>query len=62
MVSTRFGNPVTRTSPASAIQPSACRSASQPVIARSRALACTHHQPLQASAAAITIANRMRMS
>ena len=59
MVSIRLGKPVTRTSAASATQPSARRSASQSVHRRARAsTACHHHQPLQPSAARITIANR----
>ena len=61
-VSTRFGKPRTRTSAASATQPAARRSSSQPVIARSRAVDCTNHQPLQPSAARITIAKSVRMS
>ncbi len=62
MVSTRLGKPVTRTSSASATQPSARRSASQRV---HRAVAGggadQNQKPLQPSAARITIANSMRM-
>ncbi len=61
MLSTRLGKPVTRTSLASATQPAARRSSSQPVIARSRAVACTYQNPLQPSAARMTIAKRVRM-